>query len=60
MEKLTPIHKLPIELIRQLLDANGICYLFYKDEFYNIEYETEHISEELCDKLEDIAIKYRL
>lgn len=60
MEKLTSIHKLPIELIRQLFDANGISYIIYKDEFYNIEYETENISYEICDKLEDIAIKYRL
>lgn len=37
MEKLTSIHKLPIELIRQLLDANGISYKVYKDEFYKIE-----------------------
>lgn len=57
MEKLTSINKLPIELIRQLLDANGISYKVYKDEFYNIEYEIENISDELCDKLEDAAIK---
>lgn len=60
MERLTSIHKLPIELIRQILDANGICYNVYKDEFYNIEYENEHISDELCDKMEDIAIKFKL
>lgn len=60
MEKVTSINKLPIELIRQLLDANGISYKVYKDEFYNIEYETENITDELCDKMEDIAIKYRL
>lgn len=60
MERLTSVSKLPIGLIRRLLDANGISYKVYKDEFYNIEYETEHISDELCDKLEDVAIKFKL
>lgn len=60
MEKLTSKHFIPIELIKNLFDANKIRYNVYKDEFYNIEYETEHITDELCDKLEDIAIKFKL
>lgn len=60
MEKLTSKHFIPIGLIKNLFDANKIRYNVYKGEFYNIEYETECITDELCDKLEDIAIKFGL
>lgn len=54
--------KFPIILIMDLFRANGIEYKFLQDKetgFYRIEYG-EIESEEVFDRLEDIALKFNL